>query len=109
MNYQLTASFFRTKRCFTWENGKIDIEFLNNTTLSLGKNSEVTIDAYVYDPENGSNSNLLLDMGKGIFRTITGEIAKQNPDNFNLKSPLALIGIRGTTISGEVGLRASEK
>jgi len=96
------SQLFQGEKVVTRENGQVEIQFLDDTTLSLGKNSEVTIDAYVYDPENGSNSNLLLEMGKGVFRTVTGEIAKQNPDNFNLKSPLALIGIRGTTVVGEV-------
>ncbi|HKK90219.1 MAG TPA: hypothetical protein VJ936_02390, partial [Desulfobacteraceae bacterium] len=70
------SHLFQGEKIITQENGQIEIKFLDDTTLSLGKNSEVIIDAYVYDPENGSNSNLLLEMGKGIFRTVTGEIAK---------------------------------
>ncbi|MCF8088561.1 MAG: cadherin-like domain-containing protein [Desulfotignum sp.] len=93
---------FQGEKVVTHDDGQIEIKFIDDTTLSLGKNSQVTIDAYVYDPDNGANSNLLLEMGKGVFRTVTGEIAKQNPENFNLKSPLALIGIRGTTVVGEV-------
>src|SRR3989339_598123 len=98
------SELFQGEKLVTLENGQIEIKFIDNTTLSLGRNSEVTIDAYVYDPENGSNSNLLLEMGKGVFRTVTGEIAKQNPDKFNIKSPLAFIGIRGTIVVGEVTL-----
>jgi VCBS repeat-containing protein len=96
------SQLFQGEKLVTRDNGQVEVKFLDDTTLSLGKNSEVTIDAYVYDAENASNSNLLLQMGKGVFRTVTGEIAKQNPDNFNLQSPLALIGIRGTTVLGEV-------
>jgi hypothetical protein len=96
------SQLFQGEKLVTRDNGQVEVKFLDDTTLSLGKNSEVTIDAYVYDAENASNSNLLLQMGKGVFRTVTGEIAKQNPDNFNLQSPLALIGIRGTTVLGDV-------
>jgi hypothetical protein len=93
---------FQGERLVTQADGQIEVKFTDNTSLSQGGNSEVSIDAYVYDPDEGSNSNLLLQMTKGVFRTVTGEIAKQNPDNFNLKSPMALIGIRGTTVLGEV-------
>lgn len=96
------SEIFQGEKVVTQEDGQIEIKFTDNTILSQGANSEVNIDAYVYDPEEGSNSNLLLQMTKGVFRTVTGEIAKQNPDNFNLKSPMALIGIRGTTVVGEV-------
>ena len=41
-------------------------------------------------------------MTKGVFRTVTGEIAEKNPDHFKLKSPLATIGIRGTTVASEI-------
>ncbi|MFH2091932.1 MAG: putative Ig domain-containing protein [Pseudomonadota bacterium] len=102
------SDIFEGEKITTRSDSQLEIKFQDNTTLSQSENSEVKIDAYVYDADNGSNSNLLLQMSKGVFRTVTGEIAKQNPDNFNLKSPMALIGIRGTTVVGDVS-EASEK
>jgi VCBS repeat-containing protein len=96
------SELFQGEKIVTQEGGQLEIKFQDNTVLSQGGNSEVVIDAYLYDPEDGSNSNLLFEMTKGVFRTVTGEIAKQNPDNFNLKSPMALIGIRGTTVVTEI-------
>ncbi len=96
------SDVFEGDKITTSEDSQLEIKFADNTSLSQAENSEVNIDAYVYDADHGENSNLLLQMTKGVFRTITGEIAKQNPDNFNLKSPMALIGIRGTTVVGEV-------
>ncbi len=95
-------SIFLGETISTRQESQIEIQFLDDTALSQGENSETRIDEYVYDPDNGSNSSLLLEMSKGVFRTVTGEIAKQNPDGFNLKSPMALIGIRGTTVVGSV-------
>ena len=92
------SEIFEGEKIITREGGHIQIKFQDNTILSQGENSEVIIDTYIYDPEDGSSSNLLFQMTHGVFRTITGEIVEQNPDNFNLKSPLALIGIRGTTV-----------
>ena len=70
--------------------------------LAMGEDSLINISSYVYDTRDPSGSDLLFQMGKGVFRTVTGEIAEQNPDHFKLKSPLAHLGIRGTTVVSEV-------
>ncbi|MCG8619787.1 MAG: FecR domain-containing protein, partial [Desulfobacterales bacterium] len=87
----------------TDEGGGLEVEFNDKTALSQGENSEISVDSYVYNPTDPAGSDLLLQMTKGVFRTVTGEIADQNPDQFQLKSPLATIGIRGTTVVSEVG------
>ena len=61
---------------------KVQIQFQDNSYLSQGENSRITIDEYVYDPDKGENSGLLVNMAKGAFRLITGLIAKQNPDKY---------------------------
>lgn len=80
----------------TQDDGRVEIRFEDNTTLSQAENSRISIDDYVYDQDDASNSRFLLDMAKGTLRTVTGKIAEQNPDEFKVKSPLATIGIRGT-------------
>ncbi|MCG8617610.1 MAG: FecR domain-containing protein, partial [Desulfobacterales bacterium] len=81
----------------------LEVEFTDDTALSQGENSRIKVDTYVYNPEIPTDSDLLLQMTRGVFRTVTGEIAAQNPDQFKLKSPLATLGIRGTTIVSDVG------
>ncbi len=101
---QLTADseIFQGDTLVTKEGGSLEVLFKDDTSLGQGENSEISVDSYVYNPADASNSNLLLNMSKGVFRTITGEIAESNPDQFQLKSPLATIGIRGTTVVSEV-------
>ncbi|MCF8109535.1 MAG: VCBS domain-containing protein, partial [Desulfohalobiaceae bacterium] len=93
---------YQGETLITSDASTLEVRFLDDTRLSQGANSRVDLDSYVYDPETPSNSSLLLELGTGVFRTMTGEIAEQNPDNFKLKSPQALIGIRGTTVVSEV-------
>lgn len=101
---QLTpgSDIFKGDTLVTEKGGALEIIFNDKTSLSQGEDSQVRVDRYVYDPADASNSDLLLNMTKGVFRTITGEIAEDNPDHFQLKSPLATIGIRGTTVVSEV-------
>ena len=87
----------------------VEIKFEDNTVVAMGPNSKLVVDDYIYNPTNKNASNLLLEMGKGIFRTVTGKIAEQNPDNFKLKSPLATIGIRGTVVLSEIRPDGTEK
>ncbi|MDD9301025.1 MAG: FecR domain-containing protein [Desulfobacter sp.] len=97
------SEIFKGDVLVTKQGSSLEILFKDNTSLAQSENSEIQVDNYVCDPDDASNSDLLLNMSKGIFRTITGEIAEKNPDHFQLKSPLATIGIRGTTVVSEVG------
>ncbi len=81
---------------------KVQIRFADNTQVSQDENSSLAIDNFVYNPDPADNSDLLLNMMKGTFRTITGEITKDSPTSFMLKSPQSTIGIRGTIVVSEV-------
>ncbi len=87
----------------TGADGHVEICFDDQTILSQGENSRTVINEYVYDAADNDNSNLLFKLQEGTFRLITGKIAEHNPENFNVKSPLATIGIRGTDFSVETG------
>jgi Ca2+-binding RTX toxin-like protein len=78
----------------------VEIKFLDDTVLSEGENSNLRLDTYAFDPSKGGS--LLFNMAEGAFRVVTGKIADDNPENFKLKSPLATIGIRGTTVVSEI-------
>ncbi len=100
---QTGSEIFQGDVLTTGENSRLEVLFKDDTNLSQGENSQLRVDSYVYNPTDPSGSDLLLQMTQGVFRTVTGEIAEQNPDQFQLKSPLATIGIRGTTVVSEVG------
>ena len=73
----------------------LQILLLDETTFTVGPQSEIIIDEMVYDP--GGNSKLIVSVAKGAFRYISGEIAKQNPQNVAIRTPNGEIGIRGTS------------
>ncbi|WP_027367237.1 FecR domain-containing protein [Desulfocurvibacter africanus] len=86
----------------TADGSKVEIRFTDNTVLSQGENSRIELDEYVYEGDKGA-AGLLFNMVQGSFRTVTGKIVEQNPEGFNLSSPLATIGIRGTTTFHQIG------
>jgi hypothetical protein len=66
--------------------------FLDETSLSIGPSSEVTLDRFVYDPNRGSG-NVVLNATKGAFRFVSGS---QQPSSYQIRTPVATIGVRGT-------------
>jgi hypothetical protein len=77
------------------EKSNAQILLLDETALTIGEKSELTIDDFVYDPET-KVGKIVSNIKLGTVRIITGEISKQNPDNLNIKVPTGSIGARGT-------------
>ena len=66
----------------TGADSHIEVRFTDDTMLSQGANSEVSIDEYVFDQPD-SASSILLNLTEGTLRTITGKIAEENPESFD--------------------------
>lgn len=79
----------------TGSDAHVEVRFNDDTMLSQSANSKVSIDNFVFN-DPGDSPSILLNLTEGALRTITGKIAEENPENFEVKSPLATLGIRGT-------------
>ena len=79
----------------TGANGSIGITFTDNTTMSAGPNSEVALDEYRFDSSN-FNGAMLADMRKGTLAMVSGDIARSTPGAMKVKTPTAILGVRGT-------------
>ncbi|MFW3371453.1 FecR family protein [Aliarcobacter butzleri] len=84
----------------TQVNSKIKITFIDNTIVTIGKESSLNIEEYIFNTST-KEAKTELNVLKGAFHTITGEIGKVNPDKFKLKTKSASIGIRGTEFYGD--------
>ena len=71
------------------------ILFLDQTVLTLGEETELTIDEFVYDP-NSQEGSFVSTVKSGTVKFITGQISKKNPDNLEVKVPAGTLGARGT-------------
>src|ERR671918_3246893 len=68
--------------------------FLDETNLTLGPDSRVVLDRFVFDPDP-SKASLVMTATKGIFRFASGKLPK---NAYRLHTPAATIGIRGTVL-----------
>lgn len=84
------------------------IRFSDGAMLALVENSEFKIEDYNYTGDADGTEKASFSLLKGGMRTITGIIGKANKDNYEVKTEVATIGIRGThyvlrTCSGNCG------
>ena len=75
--------------------GKVAIGFIDDTRVDVTEHSKLIIDEFVYDP-NTKTGSLSLKAALGTIRYASGQIAKTNPTNVQIKTPTATIGVRGT-------------
>ena len=71
------------------------ILLLDETALTVGEKSEITIDEFIYDPQS-KVGKIVSNIKIGTVRIITGEISKKNPDNLEVNVPTGSVGARGT-------------
>lgn len=79
----------------TGHDGRVQMRFTDGGLVSLMPNSSFAIDRY-NQPDNQDGGSLSFRLVKGGLRTLTGSIGQKNHDNYELKTDVATLGIRGT-------------
>lgn len=74
---------------------------LDETVFTIGPESEIVIDEFVYDPKTNAGK-LSAEITKGVFRFVSGKIAHEKPEDMNVKLPSGTLGVRGTMVAGRV-------
>ena len=82
----------------TVSGGGLHLLFRDDTDLRLGSDSNITLDKFVFNPSDNSGE-LVASMSRGVFRYISGKVNKRG---VLLRTPVSLIGIRGTDLTVEV-------
>lgn len=88
---------FLGDRIVTGPNAGLQIMLLDGTTFSVGPNSSMVIDEFVYNPANGTGK-IAASVTRGTLRLISGRIARQEGENVQIKLPTATVGIRGSMV-----------
>jgi hypothetical protein len=81
--------------------GAVGIILTDDTTISLGPNSELSLKEYTFAPKDGKFA-LVARMVKGTFVYLSGLIGKLSPNSVQLLIPDATIAVRGTKLLIEI-------
>ncbi len=82
-------------------NGRMAVEFLDQSNLRLTEHSRVLIDEVIFDP-NPSKSKMSMKFAMGTARFTSGKLGLVNKANIDIQTPTATIGIRGTDFTTTV-------
>jgi hypothetical protein len=88
----------------TGADGRLGVTLNDDTRVSLGPVSEVRLDRFSYAAADGG-LGLVLKFVRGVAAYVSGRIAKLSPDAIRLETPVAIVGVRGTTLA----IRVDEK
>jgi len=84
-----------TDKVVTGDDGTVGITFADNSLLSVGPNSVFAIDRYVFDSTTHAGQ-FDSTLSKGTLAVISGKMVKQSPDAMRVRTPSAIMGVRGT-------------
>jgi hypothetical protein len=78
----------------------VGIVFLDGSAFNLASNARITLNEFVYAPNRSTNSTFF-NLSKGALTFVAGKIAKTG--KMKIETPVATMGIRGTTPRIEIG------
>ena len=85
----------------TGVDGSVGITLRDNTLLSAGPNSVISLDKFTFNSSTHAGT-MSVGVKKGTLAVATGKIAKQTPESVDFHTPSSILGVRGTEFLIEV-------
>jgi hypothetical protein len=85
----------------TSSDGSVGITMDDDSLLSAGPNSALSLDRYAFDSTT-NQGKFDASLNKGTLSVISGRIAKQSPDAMTVRTPALILGVRGTSFAVSV-------
>lgn len=79
----------------TGANGAAGITMKDSSLLSIGPNSVLALDMFVFDATT-YQGRFDATLSKGSLAVVSGRIAKQSPESMKVRTPASVLGVRGT-------------
>jgi hypothetical protein len=76
--------------------GRAQLRFTDGAYVSLQPNTEFAIKDYRYEGKTDGSENAFFALAKGAMRTVTGLVGRVNRNRYQISTPTATVGIRGT-------------
>lgn len=79
----------------TGADGSAGMVMVDNSLLSVGPNSVLSLERLDFDATT-QGGRFDSSLSKGTLGVVSGRIAKQSPDAMSVRTPSAILGVRGT-------------
>mgnify|MGYP002652683215 CR=1 FL=1 len=85
----------------TGKTGRVGVTFNDNSRFSAGPNSRIAVEDFAFDSTT-HQGKFLTRVNKGTVAIVSGQIAKADKNAMRVRTPTALLGVRGTRFVVEV-------
>ena len=89
----------------TGADGSAGITFTDNSLVSVGPGSVFAIDKYSFDTTT-HQGEFEGNLKQGRLAAISGKMVKQSPESMKIRTPSAIMGVRGTEFLVQVDEKA---
>ena len=93
---------FSKDRIVTAADGSVGITLRDDTMLSVGPNSTMSLDKFAFDSTTHQGT-LQATLKRGTLGVISGKLSKQSPNAVQFNTPSAILGVRGTEFVIDAG------
>jgi len=90
----------------TGQDGSVGITFQDDSLVSAGPRTAVAIDRFTFNPTTHAGQ-FETTLRRGTLAVVSGKIAKQSSEAMRVKTPSAVLGVRGTEFLVRAGQPAS--
>lgn len=80
----------------TGADSQVVLKFEDGHVIALKDNTDFAVRSYRYEANAPAQNSMLLSLVKGGLRSLTGLLGRANKQSFELRTPTATIGIRGS-------------
>ena len=95
-------SIFFNERIATTTSGLVQVLLVDGSTFTVGPDSDLVIDKFVYDPNKGTGQ-IAASFSKGVMRFVGGKISKSD-NAVTINTPAGAMAVRGCIILAHVEL-----
>ena len=95
------ARVYAADKIRTGANGSVGISLKDNTLLSAGPDSAISLDKFAFNKSTHAGA-MSVGIKRGTLSVATGKIAKQTPESVDFHTPSSILGVRGTEFAIEV-------
>ncbi|HWQ37494.1 MAG TPA: FecR domain-containing protein [Burkholderiales bacterium] len=83
------------------DDGAVGIAFQDDSLLSIGPNSVLAIDRFVFDA-NTHRGEFDASLKRGTLTAVSGKLVKERPESMRVNTPAAVMAVRGTQFAVKV-------
>ena len=95
------VKLYQSDQLLTGADGAIGMTFIDNSRLSLGANSTLALERFRFNTTT-YEGEFISAVKRGTLAAVSGKIAKQTPEAMQVRTPSAILGVRGTKFVVEV-------